>query len=74
MRVAPATARDRLAYRVMVWAHTPKAACGCPSYCLAGLPGCAITDWMMRFEELGWITLPDPHATPRPPRAPEEEG
>jgi len=58
--IPPPTDEDRLAYRVIIWAHC------CPytglpgfglSKCGFGLPGDPCWDWRLRFEELGWIKM-----------------
>lgn len=48
------TAEDRLAYRAIVWAHTCPF---CEGVCPYGLPGCPQADWLLRFDELGWIDI-----------------
>jgi hypothetical protein len=46
---------DRFAYMVIVWAHADPF--GCHPICPHGLPGCPTMDWLMRFDELGWIDI-----------------
>lgn len=53
----PATQEDRDAYRMIVWAHADPFGCSWRRRCPHGMPGCPTMDWLMRFDELGWIDL-----------------
>lgn len=63
MAVSEATLEDRLAYRLIVSFGAGHLVCpgtailASVGHCPHGNPGCPLMDWLMRFDELGWIDL-----------------